>query len=770
MKVSLSWIFDHIQGSMQKVDVSDLVKRFNESVAEIEGYYTWGLSSDLHFVRIIGKNTTFCKIQFLHTQKTSDLPCRNDLIPGDIVLVYDKELLRWACMNDLGGGKETMLPPIDPRCTTWDALEQSDIILEIDNKSITHRPDLWSHRGLAREVAALLGLALTKEEELFAQVPVHRSFGLHTEKNIQPQLILEKDVPCRRLAAAYLSTTWHPSLLPMLIRLCRVDMRPIDALVDTTNYVMLDYGQPMHAFDATTLDGSTVYVRYAQTGETCTMLDGDTITLHAQDMVLADARTVISLPGVMGGRYTGVSRSTRQLLLEAGSFEPIAIRRTAARYLKRTEAAMRFEKNLDPEMPVYALKRFMALLANYEILYQPNTRIVECGPKVESTIISLLHSIIESRLGLHINPSKICLILEALSFKVSQAVIDGGQGYIITVPSFRATKDVTIPEDIIEEIGRYIGYQHIPTQLPRIVPQASVAHIVYRLRTLKKYCASALHMREISSYAFYDESWLSYIKWQPAFAIEALNPVSHNWKRLVTSLIPGLLKAVHENYEGTSDISYFEVGRTWIHQSPVLEQKQIAGVMYTKASATDFYTLKEYVQLLCAQIGITVTWRRPDVTETLAAWYDPYCVARCVYEDTVVGTVGLVTQAWKDRLVQSGFLGIFELDSNLLCTTSVPIKKYTPLPKYPDIVRDISVRISHAIPALQIQEQIQAVDTRIHTVTLVDFFKKAEWVDTLSLTFRYIIRDNTKTLTTQEADAVSHTVTKLLISLGGDIR
>lgn len=770
MKVSLSWIFDHIKGSVHEVNVTDLITRFNESVAEIEGYYSWTpLCDSFDFVRVTQSSHEQIIVQVLHSNDSYVLPNRPDLFVGDIALVRHEQSVRWARMSDLGSSKESLLPSIDERFASWDRIESSDIILEIDNKSITHRPDLWSHRGLAREIAALLGLSLTNPEELFAQVPVHRFFDAQEDiKQGIPHFIIEKRVPCRRLAGAYVPAVWHSSSVQVLARLCRVDTRPVDALVDLTNYVMLDYGQPMHAFDAAQLDGHTLTARYAAVGEAVTVLDGDTLKLHSHDMVLADAHKVVSLPGVMGGAQTGVSRTTKYLLIEAGSFEPSAIRHTAARYAKRTEASMRFEKNLDPEMPAWALKRYIQLLIEHGISCQPVSAIVDCGPAINPVDIRILHTSIEQRLGMHVSQQHIITLLGRLDFRVQHKIIDGGEGYIIEVPSFRATKDIHIPEDIIEEIGRYLGYKNIPTQLPRISRQPAVASTVYRLRTLKNYCASALSMREISSYAFFDESWLLHLRWQPLSSIEALNPVSGNWRRLVSSLVPALLKAVHENSEGVTDLRYFEVGRTWIYSSPVIEKKNLAGLLYTRSTATDFYTLKEYVQQLCAQVGIIVTWR--PIRDTVVPWYDPYCVAHCVYENAIVGTVGLIAQSWKDRVVQTGFLGAFELDAQLLSTVHVPEKKYKALPKYPDIVRDVSVRISQAITAFEIQTQIQKVDSHITEVALVDFFKKPEWQNSISLSFRYVIRDNTKTLTAQEADSISHSVEKLLTSLGGEIR
>ena len=771
MKVSLSWVFDHIHGSVHEIDVSDLVVRFNETVAEIEAYYTWHFTHELFdFIQVMNIKKDCVTVRMMRADTVHILPKRNDLLVGDIALIKHEESPRWARMTDMGSSKETLLPSVDPRYATWDRMETSDTILVIDNKSITHRPDLWSHRGLAREVAALLGLHLTDESDLFdADTHLYRFFDTDIqEQSGLPSLTIAKHVPCRRLAGAYVSTAWSPSIFFILSRLARLDTRPIDTLVDFTNYVMFDYGQPMHAFDAQKLLGNNFSVRHAYVGEAITLLDGDFLTLHAQDMVLADMQGALSLVGVMGGAHSSISRTTKSILIEAGSFEPSAIRHTVGRYAKRTEAAMRFEKNLDPEMPASALKRYIAILTHYNI-HHDTLGIIDYGPAVKPVDIILHHTMIEQRLGMHLSVQTACSILQALDFQVQQDSTHTDTQYTVRVPTFRATKDIRIPEDIVEEIGRYVGYKNIPMQLPSMVRSSSVADSVYRLRTLKNYCASTLHMREVSTYAFYDESWLSHLHWQPANMLEVLNPVSGNWPRLVTSLVPALLKAVHENSEGIADIRYFEVGRSWQFSSPVIEKKQLAGVVYTRSTTADFYTLKESVQQLCAQIGITVSWQRAAIDD-IAAWYDPYCVAHCCYEDTIIGTVGLAAQPWKERVVQTGYLGIFELNADFLLSVQMPIQKYKALPKYPDIVRDVSVYISQAIPAHEIQNKIQAMDTRICEVTLIDFFKKPEWRAALSLSFRYVIRDNNKTLTTHEADEVSNAVVQMLITLGGEIR
>ncbi len=769
MKVSVRWIFDHIVGSVDEIHLPDLISRFNESVAEIEGYYTWQCDPKIF---------TLVSITAVHADgiqatmpdgKSVTLPFRDDLIVGDSALII-AQATRWARVSDLGSSKESLLPAIDSKTISWHDFPLQDTILEIDNKSITHRPDLWSHRGLAREIAALFNLPLTNPDALFADTQVESAVPgkTITHKNA-PTLTIEAPQACRRLAAGFVEAAWRPSTLPMVLRLCSVDSRPIDGLVDLTNYVMLDYGQPMHAFDAAAIHNNSIVVRTARVGEKLAVLDGSELELHSHDLVLADDQKPLSLAGVMGGLKTGVSRTTKKLCIEAGSFEPATIRHTVTRYNKRTEAAMRFEKNLDPEMPVHALQRYLKLMHQLLGIESAQSLLVTCGASTKPVMITITHAFIEEKLGVTLTQKRVLAILQALDFQVFAAAVDGGQGYQITVPSFRATKDIAIPEDMVEEIGRFVGYKNIPVCMPAIRRQPSVASTTYKIRELKRFCATALRMHEISAYAFYDESWLNHLRWQPAETLDALNPVSGNWRRLVTSLIPALLKAVHENAEGVSDLRYFEVGSRWVQLSPVVEQKHLSGIIYTRNSATDFYTIKEYVMELCAQVGIQVTWRKP-AEGSVAPWYDPYRVAQCVYNDAVIGTVGLLAESWKERIVQTGFVGIFELDVHLLTEFSVPVKRYKSLPKYPEIVRDVSVLITTQITAASIAANIKAIDSRITAVDVVDFFKRPEWRDRISISFRYTIYDTTKTLTTPEADAISTAIENMLMAHGGEVR
>lgn len=769
MKISLAWVFDHIVGSVDAVNIADLIARFNESVAEIESYHSWNFDPQtLILAQVVENGPTFTTVRIGRT--TIQLSQRTDLTPGDAVFVtqHAKNRYQWARMTDCGSSKDALLPAVDPASVDM-PVSCTDTILEIDNKSITNRPDLWSHRGIAREIAALYGLTLTDQAQLYADIPVVRTIEGTAAHAQAPTLKVQAPTACRRLSATFVDVAWHPSRFDIMLRLCRIDSRPIDALVDLTNYVMFDCGQPMHAFDANHIAQHTLIARYAQVGEQVTLLDGSRLELHPQDLVIADSAKPLSLAGIMGGQASAVSRTTQQLLIEAGNFEPTTIRLTAARYTKRTEASMRFEKNMDPEMATYGLKRYCTLLKQHQLITQLPSVISDWGPAVAPTIIKIAHTTIEQKLGMSLSTEKVIQILTTLYFKIDTHQTNADDVvYIITVPTLRAVKDVRIPEDIVEEVGRFVGYRTIPAHLPYTQHAPAVACATYRMRQLKRYCADVLRMHELSSYPFFDESWLLHLRWQPADTVEAINPVSGNWRRLVTSLIPALLKGVHEQAEGIHDIRYFEIARTWLNRSPVLEQKQLAGVIYTRDTKTDFYTIKQYIDELCTQIGLPLTWR--PLTHELAPWYDPYCVAQCLHQERVIGTVGLLNQAWKERIVQTGLVAIFELDATALLEEQRAATHYVRLPKYPDIVRDVSVLMPTSLKAAEIIAQIKKIDPRIHTVDLVDFFKKPDWKERISLSMRYTIRDDTKTLTSEEASTITHHIETLLTSLGGEIR
>jgi phenylalanyl-tRNA synthetase beta chain len=778
MKLSLAWIFDHIEKPHDVVTIEDVVTALNESTAEVE---RWSLIkpdlSQLVLAQVTAISTDAVEVYVPELSISAHLSHRSDVLDGHYALIRmgtGTEGAAWARMSDFGGTKESLLPlvhvheGISPR--NWrQSVEGEDYLIEIDNKSITHRPDLWSHRGFARELAVIRGWRLKPLEDMLAPVDIQEFTGFaSTVTKTMPTLTIHDKSGCRRLAAVFVSTVaWSPSRIPMMARLCRIDSKSVNALVDFTNYVMFDIGQPMHAFDAAHIRDNQLSVRKARVGETLRLLDGDVITLTATDLIVADSTQPVSLAGIMGGSASSVKPETMTLLLESGCFDPVTIRHAVIKHKKRTDASMRFEKDLDPNQVTTALRRYLYLLHEQDVAHTHDALVVVVGPKPETVTIEVCHDFLEQRLGTIIEPSFVINALEGLGFDVAVKEATKYVCYTLMVPSYRATKDVRTPEDIVEEIGRLWGYKNITTQIPlRIAVPAELAW-VYRQRTIKKIIQLRLRMHEVYTYAFFDETWLRYIEWQPTDAVEAQQPVSGNWTRLVTSLTPNLLKAVHDNVEHHTSLRFFESARIWSKKQAVTEIAMLAGILYDAQSLCDFYAYKAELESFFAYARLSVTWKPAD--QHIQPWFMPDQTAQLVCDGTVIGMFGMINEAWRAKIALHGSLAVFELDSLFLNSHKIATR-YVQLPKYPDIRRDISLFVPLRMTADHLKEGIEKVDTRITAVTLVDFFQKNEWHDKKSLTFSFIIRDLHKTLTGHEADAVCAAVTSAVQSLGAEVR
>lgn len=772
MKVSIAWIFDHIDADWRTIDVPYLVSRFNEITAEIESFEKVSINLDqLSMVRIAKIEGEKAIAHSLEWKKEYELPLRKNLEINQVYLIKNiKNTVAWAVAQDVGSGKDFMIPALD--CTDdllaggWKkSFENDDYILEVDNKSITHRPDLWGHRGLAREIAAILNLPFKKIDPLLAHKKVV-AYDTSVSATVSNPISIElhnMDV-IKRFAGLYLDKVHiKSSSLWMAHRLMRVDTRAIDALVDITNYVMLELSQPMHAFDAAAIKTKKLVPRLAKKGEKVTLLDGETVDLTPEDIIIADGNIPLSMAGVMGGKESGINSQTTAILLESANFDAATIRRTATRYKKRTEASARFEKSLDPNQDLLALQRFLKLFDDSKMSAVQSDEIFSLGKTALESTITIAHEFIEQRLGISLSEKEICHILQKIDFGVS---VKNGL-YTITVPTFRGTKDIKIKEDIVEEVGRFYGYGNLQPQLPFMQVLPKNLDWIYRGRTIKELCAYALHMRELYNYAFFDEEFLHQINWQPGNTLAVQSPVSDNWRRLVTTLVPGLLKAVVSNVAEHEKLRFFEVARIWQHDQAVIEKGSIAGVFFDKKNAIDFYDAKAELQLLFDAFEFNFEWKkieRPDFP-----WYAPYQTAALYHNGISVGIAGKLHPTFMSTVCPGdGF--IFELDAHFFMHHKDQTKRYQPTSKYPEMVRDISMLMVRHMSSAQIMEIIAACDPKIISVALLDFFEKDEWPDKRSMTFRFTISDKEKTMTKEEADVIWDKVAATLKQNGASIR
>src|SRR5690242_1994386 len=369
-----------------------------------------------------------------------------------------------------------------------------DAVIEVDNKSLTHRPDLWGHFGMAREVSAVTGKPLRD--------PVKIDLLPRGQPAIQVQI--EDLALCPRYSAlVFENVTVQPSPLWLQYRLEAIGLNAINNIVDVTNYVMSELAQPMHAFDADKLKGQTIFVRNAKAGEKIVALNDESYDLSPSNMVIADSGGAIAIAGVIGGLHSAIGSDTKRIVLESACFQAASVRKTSVDLKLRTDASMRFEKSQDPANTVRGLARAIELLQEVS----PGIRLVggvadrkadlRAAPRIEVSVEWL-----GRKLGRPVDAAEVRSILQSLEFGVEE--LASGK-FSVTVPSWRATKDVSIKEDLLEEVGRMVGYDSIPLQAPmiesRVPPGDPMRLFARRIRE----ATAAQGFTEVYNYSFISE-------------------------------------------------------------------------------------------------------------------------------------------------------------------------------------------------------------------------------------------------------------------------
>ena len=483
-------------------------------------------------------------------------------LPGDLVLKKAKirgvESMGMICSVrelDLGDehdgiwvlpGKPAVGRPVS------EALDLVDWVLEIDNKSITHRPDLWGHRGMAAEVAAVFGRALKPLE-----------LSLPATGNARGVPVAIESAACPRYVALSIDgARQEPSPLWLRHLLLAVGQRPLDVLVDLSNFVMLDLGQPNHVFDRARLSEQGIVVRMARKDERMTTLDGFEHTLSTEDLLICDGPEPIALAGVMGGEGSKVGADTSRLLLEVANFHPTIVRRTAVRLGTRTDASARFEKSLDPNLPLQAAAHFARLLQTLQPGVVLPAAPTDAGDWTDpARTIRLRPERVRKLLGVELDDARIAADLQRLAFGVETK--DGA--LLVKVPSARATKDIELEVDLVEEVGRLHGYDAIPEKklVAEIEPPPHDARREL-VRTIQDRLAGGARFHEVLSYSFVSDSLLGALGLDDAPYVEIVNPVAEGERRVRRSVLPNLLGLVEKNRRQRTDVRLFELGKGYL--------------------------------------------------------------------------------------------------------------------------------------------------------------------------------------------------------------
>jgi phenylalanyl-tRNA synthetase beta chain len=624
----------------------------------------------------------------------------------------------------------------------------SDHIIEVDNKSLTHRPDLWGHYGMAREVAAILGKQLRD--------PVKHG-GL-PDAPAPVRVTIENYALCPRYSAlVFENVQVQPSPPWLQRRLEAIGLNPINNIVDVTNYVMAEIAQPMHAFDAGKIRGGEIIVRLAAAGEKFSALNDETYELDASNLVIADAHGAIALAGVIGGAGSAISAATTRLVLESANFNASSIRKTSARLKLRTDASMRFEKAQDPVNTVRGLRRALELLEQVS----PGIRLVggladayRPPPKPEPIMLNL--DWLERKLGRRIPAADVRRILESLDFEIQEAP---SRTFRVTPPSWRATKDISIKDDLVEEIGRMVGYDSItpvapfsPASVPPANPEREFHHHVREM-------AAAQGFTEVYNYSFLSEEMARAFDLDPADCVEVANPIASDQNLLRASLLPGIWKNILSNARHFDSFRLFEIGRE-IHRDA--ERPHFCAAIYAKddgsvAGVAGLLELKRLAESLLPGVAA-----RPAIARS---YEHPQRTAALYQEETPLGRLF----EFHPRMVEAGRAAVLDLDLTLLEKLQPAAVRYQPLRRFPTSAFDLSVVAGPRALIGDIEARLIALagDALVSVIFLRDFSLPD---GSRSLSYRLTVGSLDRTLSSDEVTAIRTRIIEGMRAEGFELR
>ena len=628
----------------------------------------------------------------------------------------------------------------------------SDWVIEIDNKSLTHRPDLWGHYGMAREVAAITGVKLLD--------PVKPELLPAGESPMRVEIA--DPARCFRYSALlFENVKAGPSPQWLRTRLENIGANSINSVVDVTNYIMAELPQPMHAFDADKLAGDTIFVRLARAGESLAALNGETYELTETDLVIADASGPIALAGVIGGMASAISEETTRVVLESANFEASGVRFTSSRHRLRTDASVRFEKALDPENTVRGLARAIELLRQV----CPGIRLAGGVADTRAPVRSIepIHlpiRFIVRKLGKEISQAEVTRILSALGFGISET---GDAELTVTVPTWRATKDISLKDDLAEEVGRMVGYDSIAPVAPR------VASIVPPPNTLRPYLRrlraqlAAQGFNEVYNYSFTNETDAQRFGLDLGEHIAVRNPIASELTHLRRSLVPGLFRNILTNVRYFPEFRLFEVGNE-IH--PKGEIMHVAGVLYSaQGNEHDFFEMKRVVECLFPGARLVAAEAR--------TYEHPARTAEIHWRDSAIGRLFELHPAILQIEGLEGRAMVFDVDAIVAQRLAAAAEiRYKPLRKFPTSGFDLSVVCDLRTPVDNICDALRKLAGA--SLAAIEFVRQYVGPpfgpDQKSVSYRIEVGALDHTMTAEEVTAIRNRVIEGMRALGFELR
>lgn len=804
MKVSVNWVKEYLQFDLPSVD--ELVKRVGSQLGEVEGVTNVGAKyQGALVVKVVEcsklENSDHLSLCFVDDGGVATNVSRRDdglvqvvcgapnvtagatvvwLPPGATVpstydsdpFVLEARELRGTVSNGMlaspkelamGDSHDGLLlieEDIKPGTSLVEAFKLDDHIIDIENKMFTHRPDCFGQLGVAREVAGILGQQFTSPEWYTTPVPLTSSSALEVEvTNEIPEL-------CPRyMAVAIDNITIGPSPVWLQTYLSRVGIRPINNIVDLTNYIMVLTGQPMHAFDfdKIAIDGKAqIVVRNPKKDEELTLLDAKTILPRADAILIATPDKPIALGGVMGGGNSEIDEHTKRIVIECANFDMYNIRRTSMQHGIFTDAVTRYNKGQSEWQCEAVLAQTVALLQQW----YPD------GPAVGAIVdfhqsqrqnksVQVNSAFVNARLGLQLSAEEMATLLT----NVECTVQVNGDELQVMAPFWRT--DIEIREDVVEEIGRLYGFDKLPHELPqRDITPATQDALLAQKTTIRNSLAGA-GANEVLTYSFVHGNLLDKAGQNREQAFTLSNALSPDLQYYRLSALPSLLDKVHANIKsGYNQFALFELskahGAQHVDESGLPVEFEDLDFVYAskqKQPGAAFYVARRYVDALAYDLGVPVTYQpfTDNPNDPITDPYDLTRSARVIVDGQVIGVVGefkpSVRKGFKLPLYCAGFS---VSQRQLLQSRSSTASRYHELPRFPKIEQDICLRVSQSTPFADLHDVVVSVlhdtkpDNTTCTVSPLDIYQPDEAADYKQITFRIGLASFERTMTDQE--------------------
>lgn len=786
MYISINWIKDFV--NLDGIDIKDLIYKFTMSTAEVEGIIEYGKNTrDVVVAKVLSvenveNSKKLHKLVVDIGDKKVNCICGAPNVKEGIKVAFAKE---GSLVNGLSITKTTIaghessgmclsekelgisddnsgIMILDDKYNIGEDIKNiipiDDIIYEIDNKSLTNRPDLWGHYGIAREIAAITNRKLKPLE-------VENLDKYNDLKKLD--INIEDSNLCYRYTGLTIdNVNKKTSSYKMKTRLTYCGLRPISLLVDMTNYIMLELGQPMHAFDKEFI--KKINVKTLKNDEEFVTLDGNKRNLKEGTLMIYNENKPVAIAGVMGGENTQITDATTSLFLESANFNAVSVRKTASAIALRTDASARYEKTLDPELTKLAIERFVKVLKDEDDDIKVSSSLSDVYVNKYPVItIDISREYINKKIGVNFSDEMIEKVLTSLYFKI----IENKNGnFKIEVPSFRATKDVSGKADIIEEISRIYGYDNIvpQTNLWKVEPvkEDSLRELEYNIKTL---LAQKYGMSEVHSYVWYDTKLNSELGIEVHDNLKIVNGLNKLDSTLRYNMVPTMLYAIYKNIKNFDEIGVFEIGRTFDYKEKGKDcvENKVLGIGKSSISKTEeelMFEVKSMIENI-ANINKHVNLSYVCNSKFDDNFIHPVNSYEVKYGDECLGYISVLNPRIKDAINKKSNIVVAQINIDMLDKIKYLDIQYEEISKYQTVDFDLSIIVDKNVSYFEIEKVIKDANMQyLKSYSLIDVYENEEKLkDKKNITIRFNIGSSDKTLTKEEIDEER---IKLITNLG----